>query len=54
LEQAEQNLTGFFVWQGEDVVADAAGRDIYISELSGLDRCIVTFDAKTARLEATG
>ena len=44
LEQSKENLAWFFVRQGEDVVADGAGRDIYISKLSRLDGCVITLD----------
>jgi hypothetical protein len=46
----KQNLTGFFVRQGKDVVSDRAAWDIYVSELSGLDGGVVPFDAQSSGL----
>ena len=48
LEQRIQNLTRFLVRQWQDVVADRTARDVYVSELAGGNRCVITFNAKPA------
>ena len=47
-------MAGLFVRQRQDVVAQRTGADVYVSELTGLDGCVVALDAQATGLQTTG
>ena len=51
-QQLVQNPAWLLVRQGQDVVAQRPRADVYVPELSGLNRCVITLNAKPSRLEA--
>ena len=54
VEQRVQNLAGLLVRQGQDVVAQRTGADVYVTELTRLDGGIVSLDAQATGLQTTG
>ena len=53
-QQLEQHHRRLFIWQGQDVVPQCAGADVYVTELTGGNRSVIPLNPKSARLEAPG
>ena len=52
-QQLVQNAAWLLVRQGQDVVSERSRADVYVPELAGLNRCVVTLNAKSTRFEAS-
>ena len=51
-QQLVQNAAWLLVRQGQDVVSERPRTDVYVSELAGLNWCVITLNAKPSSFEA--
>ena len=51
-QQLIQNAAWLLVRQGQDVVSERPRTNVYVPEFSGLNRCVITLNAKPSSLEA--